>query len=291
MPQSKKRRAAGVVALVTCAEFPNLTDDEQALVGALRNLGVEVVPAVWDDPGFDWSRASVSVIRSTWDYHLRYEEFLAWVEQVSTLTTLLNPPEAVRWNTRKTYLRDLEESGVPIIPTEWLDAGFMPDLDALLEERGWEKAVLKPVISLDAHNTRIIVKAGGESHRKEVFESDMMLQPYMTAVETSGERSLVYIDGRLSHAIRKPSVFEEEPFPGEREYLRVDAAEDEQMLAKSALEAAGFDALYARVDMVRDESGRMRLMELELVEPSLFFTEVPQAAERLAHAIVRRMRI
>jgi hypothetical protein len=292
-PNSARAVGRPVVALVTCAQFPNLTDDEQVLVRALLALEIEPVAAVWDDPAFDWSRASVSVIRSTWDYHLRYEEFLAWVDRVSTLTTLWNPPEAVRWNTRKTYLRDLEERGIPIIPTEWLDAGFMVDLDALLGERGWDTAVLKPVVSLDAHNTRIVERSalysGDGSRRHEALERDMMLQPYITSVETTGERSLIYFDGRFSHSIRKPSVFEEEPFPGEREYLRVEAAEDELILAERALEAAGFETLYARVDMVRDESDQARLMELELVEPSLFFTEVPEGAERMAEAILRRL--
>jgi hypothetical protein len=282
------------VALVTCSRLPELTEDDQTVVRALEKLGLHAAPAVWDDPNFDWSMPRLSVIRSTWDYHLRHDEFLAWVDRVSALTALWNPPQVIRWNSHKSYLQDLEARGIPIIPTEWLDAGFQVDLDALLTARGWARAVLKPVVSLDAYGTEIVepaaITTGPTSHRERLLTRNMMLQPYISAVETSGERSLIYIDGHFSHAVRKPSVFEEEPFPGEREYTVVSAAPDEAALAEVALGSVGFDTLYARVDMVRDDSGDLRLMELELVEPSLFFGLVPEAAERMASAIDGRLR-
>jgi len=248
---------------------------------------------VWDDPDFDWSMPRLSVIRSTWDYHLRHDDFLAWVDRVSALSALWNPPQVIRWNTHKSYLRDMEARGIPIIPTEWLDAGFQVDLNALLSARGWAKAVLKPVVSLDAYGTEIIepaaITTGHSSQHERLLTRDMMLQPYISAVETSGERSLIFIDGHFSHAVRKPSVFEEEPFHGEREYTVVPAALDEATLAEAALGSVGFDTLYARVDVVRNDSGDLRLMELELVEPSLFFSLVPEAAERMASAIAARL--
>ena len=279
------------VALVTYKDSLPVTEDDALLLDALRERGLRVEPFAWDDPGVDWAAARLTVIRSPWDYHLRREEFLAWAERVGRMSDLWNRPDTVRWNSHKTYLRDLQERGAPIIPTVWLDMGEEADLPDLMRKHGWGDVVVKPVVSLDAYGAlrvgRINLKEGQTHLARLLVERDMMLQPYMSAVEGYGERSLVYIDGELSHAVRRSPTLSRGH--GEEFAVAAKPAPDEIRLAESAIRAAGHQTLYARVDMARDDKRKPRLMELELVEPTLFFREAPDSPERMAGAIVRRL--
>jgi hypothetical protein len=277
------------VGLITYGDMLPLSDDDEPLLYALREKGLCVEPFVWDDPTVEWASVRLSVIRSPWDYHLRRDEFLAWADRASLLTDLWNRLHTVRWNSNKSYLRDLSSRGIPIIPTVWLSQGEEVDLPRVLDERGWTEVVVKPVVSLDAYGTMRVNPSNvgeGQSHLARFLrERDMMVQPYMDSVEGYGERSLVYIDGALSHAVRRTPVLSGEKLPA----ALVDATLEELRLADSVLRAADHETLYARVDMVRDNDGTLRLMELELVEPSLFFMQAPSAVERMVYAIHRRL--
>lgn len=278
------------VGMVTCAQFPDLVDDDQALANALIARGLVARPLVWDDPDADWSSTRMCIIRSTWDYPQRREEFLAWAETTSMLTSLWNGPEVVRWNTHKSYLRDLEHRGIPITPTAWLPAGSQAGLARLLAERGWDRAVIKPAVSANAFATIITARGAtgeGQAHLDKYLPSlDMMVQPYLASVESYGERSLVFLDGELTHAARRVPVLIETPdWTADHRY--VEPAEDEVNLASRVLRAVDMPILYARVDIARDDAGSPLLMELELVEPSLFLRKAPHAVSRFADAIVR----
>lgn len=280
------------VALVTSAEFPQLTDDDRLLLDALQMRGFNAQPAVWDDPAVDWSQTRICVLRSTWDYHQRRDEFLVWAKQVAGVTQLWNPLEALRWNTHKGYLRDLSVCGVPIVPTTWIEAGSSADLPTLMNMRGWEQLVIKPAVSASAYETVLVDRSTlseGQAHLDRLLPTrDLMLQPFMASVDTYGERSFIFIDGEFSHAVRKPSVLHDPTWAAEK-YVPVSASDDELRLAIQALQATGFPTLYARVDIVRDDTGMPRLMELELVEPSLWLGLEPGAAERFADGIVARL--
>ncbi len=277
------------VALITCAEWPAMTPEGQLLLAELRQLGLVAQPVVWDDPSVDWSVPEVCVIRETWDYHLRRDEFVAWVERVAKQTTLLNSAEVVRWNTHKSYLRDLESRGVPIVPTAWLAAGTDVNLVDIMSTREWQEVVIKPAVSASAFETIQVGTrqvADGQRHIDRLLPfRDLMVQPFIPSVRDYGERSLICIDGALSHAVRRQPALHLDEGGSAWDATLVDATPDEAALAASALEAARCRTLYPRVDMVRDETGKVRLMELELVEPSLFLTLAPQAARRLAQAI------
>lgn len=276
------------VALATYAELPGFAKDELLLIEALGKRGLRAELAVWDDPDINWSAPKVCVIRSTWDYHLRLAEFLAWAERVSAVTSLWNPIEAIRWNSHKAYLRELEQRDVPIVPTTWLRTGTQADLERLVDERGWGRIVIKPAVSASAYATLAVARNDldrGQAHLEEWLPRvEMMVQPYMASVETYGERSLIYIDGTLSHAVQRPAVLVEEGHT----VTAVSPSRDEVDIAGQVLHEAGFSTLYARVDLAQDDDGRPRLMELELVEPSLFLEHGEQAAERLAKAIADR---
>ncbi|GAC1549170.1 MAG: hypothetical protein NVS3B10_12590 [Polyangiales bacterium] len=279
------------IHLATCRPLPEPDVDEPSLVEALRARGAEVSVVAWNDPDVDAADADACVIRSTWDYFHDHDRFLAWVERTARVTRLLNPARVIGWNSDKAYLRAMHDAGVPIAPTAWLEAGAPPPrLDALLDERGWDDVVLKPTVSGGSFATlraRRDDLAAADRHLAEHLpRRGMMVQRYVPSVDGHGERSLVWIDGELTHSIRKSPRF-----LGQAESvssaLPIDDAE--RATAERVLRATGTDdLLYARIDLARDEAGTPMLMELELLEPSLLLRESPAALARLADAIVRR---
>jgi hypothetical protein len=278
--------APPTVALVTMEPLPPNTE-HGPLAAALDKRGVVPVEVAWDNPHFDWKKVDVAVVRSTWDYHLRLDSFLAWAQRVPRL---LNPSRVIEWNAHKGYLRQLEARSVPTIETVWVPKGPAPLVTKLMQQHGWHQAVVKPCVSGGANQTvRCSVLDWREGQRvlAEICQSgEAMIQPYLPTVETSQERSLIFIDGVFSHAVRRDPVLTTKRHSSS---LAV-AADDERWLAEHALRGLGFGPLlFARVDVIRDERGDLRLMELELIEPSLFLTAHPPAAEALAEAIVRQI--
>jgi hypothetical protein len=285
-------KSGNAVALVAdlshCDEARNA--EFRALNPELTARGLSASLVAWDDPVMDWSAFRLCVIRATWDYHLRLPEFLAWAERVAAQTALWNPLDLVRWNTHKSYLRDLERQGVAIVPTVWAPQGTSLDLATLLNERGWTQAVVKPAVSASAYATRLVTSATlaeGQAHLNALLaERDMMIQPFLPSVTTTGERSLVYFDGVLSHTIlRSPALGED---TGEESRLIANAAE-EAAFAGRVMQAVSSETLYARVDIARDDADDLCLMELELIEPSLWLDLTPEAPARFATAIARRL--
>ncbi|HVE63732.1 MAG TPA: hypothetical protein VNB94_08035, partial [Mycobacteriales bacterium] len=281
----------GIVALATCARLPDLWTDDQVLLERLRTCGLEVETPVWNDPAADWSAYSLVVVRSTWDYWHRRDEYIAWAHHVAAVSTLLNPADVIEWNTHKGYLRDLAGAGVPTAATAWLDAGASVDLAALMADRGWSDVVVKPAVSAGAEDTLRLADVGLVALQaladRVLTDRDVMVQPYLSAVETSGERSLLFIDRVLTHAVRRPPYLIAGRFA---DSAIVAAAEGERALAGQVLDAIPHDLLYARVDMVPDEDGSLVLMEVELVEPQLFFALSPAATQQMCAAIEARIR-
>jgi hypothetical protein len=283
------------IALVTYRRLPDLDADDRPLAEELRRRGHRVAATLWDDGAVDWASFDVAVLRSTWDYLHRRDEFLAWAARVATATRLLNPLDLVRWNSHKSYLVELARRGAAVIPTEITRAGSSLDVRARMAARAWARAVLKPAVSVDAYGTILIDDAtmgAAQAHAEALLaERDVMLQPYFKSVEEPGERCLVHIEGRFSHAVRKRSLFLGGRHAGP-EGVTVEAEADERAEAARVLRLAGAEgALYARVDLARDEGGRPCLMELELVEPTLFFLCAPAAAERVADALEARVSV
>ncbi len=277
----------------TCDPLPEPDPDEPLLRAAVAAEGGEYDLAAWDGPSVDWARADLVVPRSTWNYYERPGEFLAWARRVASVTRLLNPLAVIEANVDKAYLVGLERAGVPIVPTELVRRGDSRSLAAIAEARGWHDLVIKPAIGARSWgNLRVGTAdlARGEAHLAALAEErDVLVQPYLSAVEDHGERSLVWIDGALTHSIRKQPRFGDdaeqvsevaEPLPDGAQAI-VDAALATQ---------APHELLYARVDVVPDASGRLVVMELELIEPSLFFAQDPMALERFARALVRHAR-
>jgi len=278
------------VLLATCRELPEPDPDDRLLVSALQERGIQAQYAAWDDPNQRWE-ADLIVLRSTWNYYLNPTQFLEWAEYAGRAAALLNPLDVIFWNHDKRYLLELEHLGVPIVPTRRIVRGGTTSLDDVLHETGWQDVVVKPAISAASYRTRRFQSrssAAGNQHLAMLLkDGDALVQEYMPAVELHGERSLIWIDGAFTHAVRKAPRL-----AGGAEDVSeaVPIGAKERDLGRAAL--AGFEPgklLYARVDMVPDRAEQPRLMELELIEPSLFFLQSPPALERFAAAITSRL--
>jgi glutathione synthase/RimK-type ligase-like ATP-grasp enzyme len=277
------------VWLATSADHRDLSDDDRLLVDALAERGLRAEPAVWNDPAVDWGAARSIMLRSVFDYVADRDEFCAWAERVSSVTALHNPARVIRWNSHKTYLRELESRGIPIVPTAWVDAGSAVDLSALLGERGWNDAVVKPTIGNGARGARRVSTADGQTELDALLaERDVMIQPYLSATEEPGEHALIHFGGRFSHAVRKDQMLAGRPFSFDRT-PPVEPDPRELALADQVLASFGEPALlYARVDTIID-GDVIRLMELEVIEPVLFFSKSPGAAGRAADELAARL--
>ena len=281
-----------LVALATGAGWPDLDEDGALLIGALAELGVEAGPARWDDVAQDWTGYDLVVVRNTWDYFDRLPEFLRWSAQVPRLA---NPAAVLRWNTDKHYLRELTDAGIPVVATTWLSPGDSFDLPP-------GEYVVKPTVSAGARDTARYgpseaAQAGEHVARLLAAGRDVMLQPYLAAVDSVGETSLLFFDGVFSHAASKAAILR--PLVGVRQDINsrsyvsaATATPAQRIVAEQVLAAVspvGGPLLYARVDLVPGDDGAPLLLELEVTEPSLFLTHAPGSAHRLAAAIAARV--
>jgi glutathione synthase/RimK-type ligase-like ATP-grasp enzyme len=280
------------VALATCAEYPDLCDDDRLLIPALERRGCRAEPALWDDRSRRWGDFDAVVPRSTWDYHRRLPEFLRWLDRLDRESVpIWNRMPTLRWNITKRYLRELEAAGIPVTPTVWVAKGSAVTLQDLMESVRSDALVVKPVVSASAFETwrtdRSRAKEDEARLSEMVARRDLMVQPFLPVFETDGEISHVFIDGTFSHAVRKrprPGDFRvQEEHGGSAENTEVP--DDLVRQAARALDAAPGATLYARVDGVVINDGLV-VTELELVEPRLYFGWREGAADRFAEALL-----
>jgi glutathione synthase/RimK-type ligase-like ATP-grasp enzyme len=275
------------IALATYRGLPQLAPDDQLLQCALTERGHRADVVVWDDPDVQWEYYDLIVVRSCWDYHLRPNSFLTWIARLEVLgAPLWNPPALLRWNLDKHYLLDLAARGVPVVPTAYLERATMPDLAVLLAERGWSEAVVKPAVAATAFHTWRTSAA--TAHRAQgrlaalLAERSVLVQPLIPQI-ADGEWSLLFFASTYSHAVLKrpaPGDFRsQDEFGG-----TVELREPPPGLVTQGMAVLGqLDTpwLYARVDGLL-VGGVFTLMELELIEPSLFLGLAPLAADQLA---------
>jgi hypothetical protein len=269
--------------IATCRVLPEADVDQEVLASALLRGGFDARLVAWDDPASDWDAAIPTVIRSTWNYVHDVDAFVAWAERAARAAPLLNPIEIIRGNVRKRYLLELAARGVAVVPTMLVErGGELPALPA-------GRCVIKPEVGAGSLHARAFDagEPGARDHLTALTaRGAALVQPYVASVDEYGERSIVCIDGELTHAIRKTPRF---AGGVERVTGPLPIADDERALALAALEPVLDRVLYGRVDMARDDAGRPMVMELELVEPSLFFTKSPAALERFVTALRARL--
>lgn len=277
------------VALATCKTLPEPDPDAEPLLHALQAQGVDARQLAWDDEHADFGAVDLTLLRATWNYPQYPSEFLAWVAKVSEQTALWNPAAVVRWNHHKGYLLDLALRGLPIVPTELVAAGSSESLQSICQRRGYSAVVVKPAIGAGSFGARLFVHAEeGEAHLTALRErGDVLVQPYLRSITERGERSLVWIDGEVTHAVRKAPRF-----AGEHEQIEpaTDISAAERALAKKIFAKLDLKPLYGRVDLVPGEDGEPLVMELELIEPSLYFDHSASGLERFVAGTLARLR-
>lgn len=294
------------IVIATCDALPDLDPDDQHLAQALEHRGHQVSKVSWRGERAAFESAEIVVVRNPWDYPNHREAFLDWARHVEQHTRLENPAAVLSFNSDKTYLQALAASDFPVVPTLWLRPDS-PDPEAQVREHyegQSHELVFKPSVSAGAKRTyrRALDAADWPSQVGTLLQEGwtMMVQPYLSSVDLRGESALFYFDGRYSHAIEKGPILKpnnappEGLFVAESKHAYTPSAE-EQTLASAVLDwtkhTLGLERplLYARVDIVRDDAGALRILELELTEPSMFLALSEGAAGRFADAVERAL--
>ena len=279
------------VGLVTYEKEPTLTADDRPLVAELAAAGFTGVPVRWDDRDADWGAFHSLVIRSCWDYHVRHDEFVLWLDAVERAgVPVFNPVPLVRWNMDKRYLRELEARGIAIPDTLWVERGGL-SLAGLLSAAKWTDAIVKPAVSASATDTWRVRAHEAPDREAEFAElsarTTVLVQRYVPEIETAGEWSVVFIGGKLSHsAIKRPRGGD---FRVQKEHggsvEPAEAPRDVVRSSRAVMDALPVAPLFARIDGVMTASGYV-LMEAECIEPDLFFRFRPEARKELVRALL-----
>ena len=280
------------IALATAAQYPDLADDDRVLHQELKRRAIDTTPVIWDSEA-DWSAFDTVVVRSIWDYHLKYDKFGQWLNTLAALGTAVhNPLSVLRWNSDKRYLAELEQRGVRITPTRIIEQNSKAGLDSILAETGWTHYVVKPTVSSTGYQTWFagtpVTDADRRQFAAQSASMDLLVQQFAEGVHR-GERSFVFIAGAYTHCILKRAAANEFRVHIEHggSVERTGATREEIGWAESVIAAWGeSEWTYARVDAVADDSGLM-LMELELLDPELFFSYDANAVERFIERIQR----
>lgn len=287
------------IALVSCAEAREHDTDLPLLVRAFGDRGILANIVNWDDESIDWTSFRAAIIRSPWDYHRRYNEFLLWIDNVSARTVVFNSSDIVAWNTNKVYLQELIDADIPVIPTTYVRGA--EDL-VLANDLIKGDVVVKPTISAGSNNTErhINVPASAAAHITQLVDSGMvaMVQPYQRFIDERGETGMLYFNGEYSHAFRKGAILAtgdnvKNGLYTEEDIGPRDASREERELGDEVMEFVsqkfGAAPLYARVDVVRGSGGYPVLMELEMAEPSLYLHTARDSATRFVSAFVSQI--
>lgn len=293
-------------AVLKCEKLPSfvtwdipdlggLFHDDRMLVSELEQRGIIAESIAWTDMAGNWTRFDAAILRSTWDYIDHLERFLAVMEEGGRSgCRLFNAPDAVRWNCHKSYLLDLQARGVPTVPTFRLEALDPGTLQQTIVQLGGRFAIMKPPVGAGAAGVRRVpiedlprevaaLRAAGEGQ-------DLLVQPLVETILTEGELSFVYIDGVLSHTLAKvpaPGDFRAHGIYGGT-ITRCEAGAKDAREAGAILRGLPFAPLYARLDLVRI-GGRLAVMEVEVIEPMLYFDLAPESAGALADAVLSRL--
>jgi glutathione synthase/RimK-type ligase-like ATP-grasp enzyme len=279
-------------AFLTLENRGNFVIDDEAAVQPLSELGWHVSTLPWRQTDRHWSDFDVVIIRSTWDYWENVPEFLSTLEQIDGQTRLANPLTLVRWNIEKTYLRDLAGNrGIAIVPTLWVDSLQTVSFDDLQEKLSSRDIVIKPTVGANGENVIRVSADDTFENKKQAVERyrnrACMVQPFIAGILIEGEYSLFFFNGVYSHAVSKVPAKGEFRSQEERgAQIRMCSPGDNLLnSAQRAIDALELQPLYARVDLVRGPLGEWLVMELELIEPSMYLRTAYDAAGDFAAAI------
>ena len=280
-------------AFLTLDERGDFVIDDEHAIEPLAGLGWEVATVSWRQTAVPWSRFEAVVIRSTWDYWNDVPAFLEMLARINRQTRLANPLDLVHWNLAKTYLRDLEGNGVGVVPTVWLDELPPGAIGKCVDQLGSDDLVIKPVVGANGQDAFRLSPRDDPQRLQDIADRfrrrACMVQPFRHKVLEEGEYSLFFFSGDYSHAILKVPAAGEFRSQEERGAEVLSIVPETKLLERGhqALAAVVHTPLYARIDFVRDAAGDFEVMELELIEPSLYLRTDPEAPARFAQAVDR----
>ncbi len=271
----------------------NIMLEDALLRAALEARGLHVHRTNWDDPRFDWRETRFAMFRTTWDYFDRFPEFSKWLDATALKTQFLNPLPLIRWNMDKHYLQDLAAKGILIPPTDFIAQGDTRTLAQIAQASTWDEYVLKPAVSGAGRHTYRLHAGNLDAHeaifRELIAQEAMLLQEFQRNVPLKGELTLMMMDGKFTHAVLKKAKagdFRVQDDFGGTVYDQTPNAE-EIAFAEQVIQACPSLPIYARVDMIWDNEGRLCVSELEAIEPELWMRKFPPSAEILADGILR----
>ena len=279
------------IALLTCERLPDLNPADRALIPLFAEKDIVAVPVVWNDPNIRWQDFSALIVRTTWDYYKQADAFRAWLDAMERLgVPVFNPVSVVRDNMHKFYLKRFQDKGVTIIPTLFSAAAAPLAFDTL-HARGWDKVVIKPAVSAgsfltDTYELHALTR---DRFQEIVSQGDWLIQPYLPEIATAGELSVIFFNGAFSHAVlKKPKDGDfrvQKQYGGQ--YQRVDPA-PELLAVAQRIATLENNLLYARVDGLMI-GGTFHLMELELIEPDLYFEFGAEISERFVDCVMQKL--
>jgi glutathione synthase/RimK-type ligase-like ATP-grasp enzyme len=282
------------LALITWTGLPQGAASERLMLPYLAAAGVETQIIDWRSAGFHPSKFDLLVLRSCWDYHLRGTEFTEWLRRIAREVLVLNDLPTVLWNQNKFYLQELERRGIGIAPAIFATGREMIATEEWRRIKQWPQIVIKPAVSASAHKTCLMdsmaLPTDAELAR-QMGGGPFLIQRFIPEIQTDGEISFIYIDGRFSHAVlKRPAAGDfrvQQEHGGSAEIFTPPAALLDHANQIAAAVQQVRESLYCRIDAVARD-GRLIVMELELIEPELFLGLAEGAAERFAEAIVGR---
>ncbi|MBL8047955.1 MAG: hypothetical protein JNJ45_04670 [Chthonomonas sp.] len=286
------------IAFLTLAEVLDYVIDDHLVITELERRGHEVEQIPWTDEHADWARPDMVIVRTTWDYHHQPERFLSAIDRISQRAQRFeNDAELIRWNLDKRYLRELKAAGVPIVPSRWGFGGEPADFAREAEALQSEEVVVKPTVSANAMDTMrlpgTLTDAQAEQLSATFAGRHWFAQPFVASILSEGETSVFYFGGRYSHTISK--VPRAGDFRVQEEHggviVGVEPSGEVLRVAEQVMAALDSPPLQARVDLVRLADGSLALMELELIEPSLYFRTSDVAAAHFADAVESRLEL
>lgn len=272
------------IGLLTCKEFPDAQSDYWPVRDELIGRGYSVEPIIWNEDNENLAAASNLIFCSVWDYHQNYDYFRDWLTKIEKVSNLINPPEIIRWNIDKTYLKHFEKNGIPVIETVWLET-------AALEKLAWQDVIIKPAVGagslgMKRFNLKNQAAEALEHVERLLKNCSVMVQPYLPSADLEGETALIYFDGKYSHAITRPLAgHHAEP---DEEVAGASPVEPESKhleIGQKVLDCLPYTPAYMRLDFLRGEQGEALVLEVEMVEPSLFIASDPGARKNYADAL------
>lgn len=283
------------IGILTCAQLPELLPSDKQLIPLFSKENIEAKAVVWDDETVDWTQFDYLIFRNTWDYYQKEIAFNLWLDRIELLSIkTFNPISVIQKNKHKFYLKELEKEGITILPTIFLEKNSILNLDDVLPE-SWQKIVIKPAFSAGSYLTKLIDRSEIASIQKEFKEhfatKDFLLQEYRSEIKELGETSLIFFNGKFSHAVNKKPV--ENDFRVQIQYggIYTLIQPNEDVLHQAELVLSNFPEklLYARVDGIIIEN-KLHLMEIELLEPDLYFDLAEGARERFVESFLNILR-